>query len=110
MLDDPLTFDLLFTVPRMASAYARHPDGGARLKIDIEESCVGDANAMLDLMVKHPRLIFAAVIVIVQEPESKENLSETEDDRTEIRSEVNPRAAQRPTRMAGRRVRRPTDP
>lgn len=67
MSDDPLTFELLFTIPRMASAYARHPDGGARMKIDIEESTVAAANAMLDLMVKHPRAIFAAAIVVVKE-------------------------------------------
>lgn len=65
MNTDPLTFQLLFTIPRMASAYARHPDGGARMKIDIEESTVAAANAMLDLMVKRPRAIFAAAIVVV---------------------------------------------
>ncbi len=73
MNDDPLTFQLLFTIPRMASAYARHPDGGARLKIDIEESTVAAANAMLDLMVKRPMSIFAAAIVVVEvdAPEQK---------------------------------------
>lgn len=72
MSDDPLTFELLFTISRMASAYARHPDGGARMKIDIEESAVAAANAMLDLMVKRPRAIFAAAIVVVLEPEEQQ--------------------------------------
>lgn len=74
MDNDPLTFQLLFTIPRMASAYARHPDGGARMKIDIEESTVAAANAMLDLMVKRPRAIFAAAIVVVldEEPPQEE--------------------------------------
>lgn len=69
--DAPLAFNILFTIPRMASAYARHPDGGARMKIDIEESCVGDANAMLDLMVKRAGTTFAAVVVVVREESSQ---------------------------------------
>ena len=76
MSNEPLTFQLLFTIPRMASAYARHPDGGARMKIDIEESTVGAANAMLDLMVKSPRAVFAAAVVVVLEPEK---LTEVDD-------------------------------
>lgn len=72
MSDEPLTFQLLFTIPRMASAYARHPDGGARLKIDIEESTVAAANQMLDLMVKRPRAVFAAAVVVVLEPEEQQ--------------------------------------
>jgi hypothetical protein len=75
--EGPLTFQLLFTIPRMASAYARHPDGGARLKIDIEESTVAAANAMLDLMVKRPRTIFAAVIVVVSEEEAEQSAQPT---------------------------------
>lgn len=69
MSEEPLTFSLVFTIPRMASAYARHPDGGARMKIDIEESCVQAANQMLDLMVKRAGTTFAAVVVVVAEPE-----------------------------------------
>jgi hypothetical protein len=80
MSDVPLTFDLLFTIPRMASAYARHPDGGARLKVDIEEASVQAANAMLDLMVRRPATIFAAVVVVVEKPE---NLTELDSDAVE---------------------------
>lgn len=74
--ETPLTFELLFTIPRMASAYMRHPDGGARLRIDIEESTVQAANAMLDLMVKRPATIFAAVIVVVKEGEGTQEQPE----------------------------------
>lgn len=69
-MDEPLTFQLLFTIPRMASAYARHPDGGARMKIDIEESTVAAANAMLDLMVRRPQATFAAAVVVISEHET----------------------------------------
>jgi hypothetical protein len=75
--EQPLTFDLLFTIPRMASAYARHPDGGARMKIDIEESTVAAANQMLDLMVRHPQATFAAVIVVVKQPQTEETRVKT---------------------------------
>jgi hypothetical protein len=77
--EQPLTFQLLFTIPRMASAYARHPDGGARMKIDIEESTVAAANQMLDLMVKRPRAIFAAAIVVILEPEEAQQDAPKED-------------------------------
>jgi hypothetical protein len=75
MSDEPLTFQLLFTIPRMQSSYARHPDGGARMKIDIDEATVAEANRMLDLMVKRPATIFAAAIVVVvqeEKPQTKE--------------------------------------
>jgi hypothetical protein len=77
--DQPLVFQLLFTIPRMASAYARHPDGGARMKLDIDESTVAAANAMLDLMVKRPATIFAAAIVVVKEPETCTKLYDTDE-------------------------------
>jgi hypothetical protein len=80
--DQPLVFQLLFSIPRMASAYARHPDGGARLKIDIDESTVAAANAMLDLMVKRPATIFAAAIVVVKEEQTLTDVDATEENET----------------------------
>jgi hypothetical protein len=106
MSDEPLTFQLLFTIPRMASAYARHPDGGSRMKIDIEESAVAAANAMLDLMVKRPRTIFAAVVVVVEEDGKFEEILTND---REARPETDNRTKERPTRMALSRVQRPTD-
>lgn len=93
--DEPLTFNILFTIPRMASAYARHPDGGARMKIDIEESCVAAANAMLDLMVRRPQTTFAAVVVVVEIEQNRTDDGQTEE------TQVKRRAARRPTSLAG---------
>lgn len=75
--DKPLTFELLFTIPQLDSAFMRNPAGGARMKIDIDPATVADANRMLDLMSKSAGVVFAAAVVVVLEPERQEVQSKT---------------------------------
>ncbi len=66
MSDDPLTFQLLFTIPQHF-AFKRNPAGGARLTIDIETETVHDANRMIDLCERSAGVIFAGAVVVVQQ-------------------------------------------
>jgi hypothetical protein len=103
MSDEPLLFNLIFTIPQLDSAFMRNPAGGARMKIDIQTETVEDANRMLDLMVSSAGVTFAAAVVVVNQ------FKEISTDERETRSETEQRSARRPTGMARRRVQRPTD-
>lgn len=61
------TFQLLFSIPQIDSAFMRNPAGGGRLKIDIEQSTIDQVNAMLDEAVARAGTTFAAAVVIVGE-------------------------------------------
>lgn len=61
------TFQILFSIPQIDSAFMRNPAGGGRLKIDIEQSTVDQVNAMLDEAVMRAGVTFAAAVVIVEE-------------------------------------------
>jgi hypothetical protein len=67
------TFEILFSIPQIDSAFMRNPAGGGRLKIDVEQSTVAAVNAMLDEAVVRAGTTFAAVVVIVGQPENREN-------------------------------------
>lgn len=64
--DAPESFQILFSIPQIDSAFMRNPAGGGRLKIDIEQSTVAAVNAMLDEAVKRAGVTFAAAVVIVE--------------------------------------------
>ena len=102
-MSESLTFNLIFSIPQLDSAFMRNPAGGARMKIDIDPATVQDANQMLDLMASSAGVTFAAVVVVVNQFE------EILPNERETRPEVKRRTAQRPTRMARSRVQRPTD-
>jgi hypothetical protein len=64
------TFQVLFSIPQIDSAFMRNPAGGGRLKIDIEQSTVDQVNAMLDEAVRRAGVTFAAAVVIVEQEKS----------------------------------------
>ena len=72
--DAPLTFNLIFSIPQLDSAFMRNPAGGARIKLDIAPETVADANRMLDLMAVSAGVTFAAVVVVVGQPQQEETL------------------------------------
>ena len=93
--DEPLTF--LASIAPLDSAIQVSSHGGARFKIDLPES---ELPAIVRLL-----LLRGMTLRFTVQPETKENLS---NERTEARSQVNTRAAQRPSDLAGR-AKRPTD-
>jgi len=102
--EEPLVFNLIFTVAQRDTAFSRNPAGGARMWIEIDRATVPDANRMIDLMEVNDGTVFAAAVVVVKQ-EFEEFLSNGR----KTWSKVNTGAAPSPTRMAGRRVQRPTD-
>jgi hypothetical protein len=71
-VSEPLTFNLIFSIPQLDSAFMRNPAGGARIKLDIAPETVADANRMLDLMAASAGVTFAAVVVVVGQPQQDE--------------------------------------
>ena len=68
MSEEPLTFNLLFSIPQIDSAFMRNPARGGRIKLDLETACIPDVNAMIDLAVARAGTTFAAVVVVVEQP------------------------------------------
>jgi hypothetical protein len=64
------TFQVLFSIPQIDSAFMRNPAGGGRLKLDIDQATVDQVNAMLDEAVRRAGVTFAAAVVIVEQEKS----------------------------------------
>lgn len=69
-MSEPITFNLFFSIPQIDSAFMRNPAGGGRLKLDIDQATVSQVNAMLDMAVARAGTTFAAVVVVVEQPEA----------------------------------------
>lgn len=71
--DQPLHFQLLFTLPDY-NVTKRHLVGGARGQIDIPEEAMEAWERMVTFAVRHKGAIFAAAVVVVMESEEEEPL------------------------------------
>jgi len=69
MSDERQSFNILFSIPQIDSAFMRNPAGGGRLKIDFDQSTVDQVNAMIDEAVKRGGVSFAGVVVMVEQGE-----------------------------------------
>jgi len=67
--EEQKTFQLLFSIPQIDSAFMRNPAGGGRLKLDVDQSTVDQVNAMIDEAVKRGGVSFAGVVVMVEQGE-----------------------------------------
>ncbi len=94
-MSEPIVFYASIAPLQTAVTFAH--DGGARIKLDIPETELESIKQLVDMRGK-------ALIITVQLFEQI-----LTDDRESTRPEVNNRATGSPTRMARRRVQRPTD-
>lgn len=74
--DTPRTFRLLFSIPQIDSAFMRNPAGGGRVKLDLDQACLDDVNAMLDEAVARAGVTFAAVVVMVEQESAEQTTDE----------------------------------